>query len=294
LFLCFYFKKSKEDIIYCAGGSWQIKAAIAGYLCKKKVIWHLNDTYVPKIVKIIFSHLSFMADGYVFASEASKSYYANTINDRHSIIIPSSVEEFPDNLLSKRIKFGDKDKIIIGTVCAINPTKNIEDFIELARVLESKQENKFEFRILGAVFDSQKNYYKKLKNLIKKYDLNNVFFLGETKEVNNFLNDFDFFVFTSKSESSPIVVKEAMIAGIPTLSYRVGDVDTYMINEYNGLLCNLFNIDCLAHWVEELSINNDLREKIAKNSYNFARKEFLYTKCANLHLKFFKEIASNS
>ena len=45
-FLTVHFLRSKEKVIYCAGGSWQIKGAICGFLSGKVVIWHLNDTYV--------------------------------------------------------------------------------------------------------------------------------------------------------------------------------------------------------------------------------------------------------
>ena len=74
-FLTVHFLRSKEKVIYCAGGSWQIKGAICGFLSGKVVIWHLNDTYVPKIIKVVFNLFSSLANGYIYASEASKKYY---------------------------------------------------------------------------------------------------------------------------------------------------------------------------------------------------------------------------
>ena len=35
IFLTTHFLLSKEKVVYCAGGSWQIKGAISGYLARK-------------------------------------------------------------------------------------------------------------------------------------------------------------------------------------------------------------------------------------------------------------------
>ena len=42
-----FFRQEKFDIIHVSGGIWQFKGAIAGKLAGRKVVWHLNDTYMP-------------------------------------------------------------------------------------------------------------------------------------------------------------------------------------------------------------------------------------------------------
>ena len=52
--LSLLFKKYKFDIIHVSGGSWQIKGVIAAKLVGKKVVWELNDTYAPKVIRAFF------------------------------------------------------------------------------------------------------------------------------------------------------------------------------------------------------------------------------------------------
>ena len=48
----------------------------------------------------------------------------------------------------------------------------------------------------------------------------------------------DVFLFTSKSESSPLAVWEAMLAALPIVSYDVGDVKEYITHLRSGYIAN--------------------------------------------------------
>ena len=47
-------KKHKFDLVHVSGGCWQSKGIFAAKLARIKVIWELNDTNSPFIVRIIF------------------------------------------------------------------------------------------------------------------------------------------------------------------------------------------------------------------------------------------------
>lgn len=68
------------QIIHVSGGSWQIKPVIAGRLAGKRVLWHLNDTSMPRIIRMLFKLLSPLAHGYIFASQRSKKYCGGLID----------------------------------------------------------------------------------------------------------------------------------------------------------------------------------------------------------------------
>ena len=97
--MAIFLLKSNQKTIYCAGGSWQIKGAISGFFARKKVIWHLNDTYSPFVIRFIFSYLSYLADGYIFASKATKKYYENLIYQRSRMVIQAPVDEIKFEIL---------------------------------------------------------------------------------------------------------------------------------------------------------------------------------------------------
>ena len=100
--LIFLFRREQFDLIYVSGGSWQFKGAIAGKLAGIPVLWHLNDSYMPLFIRIIFRMLSGLASGYVYASEKTKNYYKNYIkSDRYETIIPAPVDT--SNLIRFRL-----------------------------------------------------------------------------------------------------------------------------------------------------------------------------------------------
>ena len=114
--LIFLFRREQFDLIYVSGGSWQFKGAIAGKLAGIPVLWHLNDSYMPLFIRIIFKIMSGLASGYVYASEKTKNYYKDYIkSDRYETTIPAPVDtskfnpelEYPDDeIFLNYLKFG--------------------------------------------------------------------------------------------------------------------------------------------------------------------------------------------
>tara|TARA_S200000501_G_scaffold378862_2_gene444314 strand:+ start:1784 stop:2914 length:1131 start_codon:yes stop_codon:yes gene_type:complete len=289
IFLIIHFSLSKEKVIYCAGGSWQIKGAISGFLARKVVIWHLNDTYVPKIIKIIFTIISSLANGYIYASEATKDYYADAVKERENMVIQAPVDENKFRASSRDYYLNNKEIINVGTVCNVNPLKNLEDFIEVARVLSKSSTQKFYFKIIGPIFDSQNEYKNKLLNLINKYNLTNIELSGPSYNVEDELKKLDIFLFTSKTESSPISVWEAMMMGLPIVSYRVGDVGKYVQNNLNGFTAEIFDTKKLVKGINQI-IEKDLSLKMSRTSEEVAHKYFSSKKCAQLHIEYIENL----
>ena len=50
-----FFKKNKFDLIH-VNGSYQIKSAIAAKIAKFPVVWHVNDTFAPILIKKLFNY----------------------------------------------------------------------------------------------------------------------------------------------------------------------------------------------------------------------------------------------
>ena len=289
IFLTIHFLLSKEKVVYCAGGSWQIKGAISGFLARKVVIWHLNDTYVPKIIKIIFTFFSSLANGYIYASEATRDYYADAVKERKNAVIQAPVDETKFRSINRDSDLKNKEIITIGTVCNVNPLKNLEDFIEVAKVLSTNKAHKFHFKIIGPIFDSQKDYKNKLLKLINKYNLTNIELFGPAHKVEDELKKIDIFLFTSKTESSPISVWEAMMMGLPIVSYKVGDVGKYVQDNLNGFTAEIFDTKKLIKGINQI-IEYDLSLKMGKTSEDVAQKYFSSKKCAQLHIEYIENL----
>lgn len=291
-------KKGKFDIVHVSGGCWQCKGIFAAKLAKKKVIWELNDTYSPIIVRWIFFLLSNLADGFIFASEKTKKYYTRFIFcKKKSFLIQSPVDTkfFDPNfnyVIKKSIKkLSFKDKILIGTVANINPVKDLMTLLNIAKKL-SHYSNKVIFIVMGSVYESQRKYFKYLNDRINNFQIKNFFFLSSKNDIRPFLKAIDIYTCTSKNESSPLSLWEAMSMEKAIVSTDVGDVKKFVKNSINGFTDEVGNVNNLSKKIRILVDKPQLRKKFGKKSRQIIKNKLDVKICGKLHLKAYKDIAN--
>lgn len=289
-------KKGKFDIVHVSGGCWQCKGIFAAKLAKKKVIWELNDTYSPIIVRWIFFLLSNLADGFIFASEKTKKYYTRFIFcKKKSFLIQSPVDTkfFDPNfnyVIKKSIKkLSFKDKILIGTVANINPVKDLMTLLNIAKKL-SHYSNKVIFIVMGSVYESQRKYFKYLNDRINNFQIKNFFFLSSKNDIRPFLKAIDIYTCTSKNESSPLSLWEAMSMEKAIVSTDVGDVKKFLKDNINGIIVKPNDEKALATAINKLSKNSKLRISYGRLSRQIAIKKLDLKICAQLNFNVYKNI----
>ena len=103
----------------------------------------------------------------------------------------------------------------------------------------------------------------------------------------------DIYVCTSKNESSPLSVWEAMSMKKPIVSTDVGDVSKYIKHDVNGYIVKANNTIELAKSIKKLIEEPKLRKKFGKRSRQIAKKNFNLKVCRNLHLNAYKMIFNN-
>ncbi len=285
------------DVVHVSGGAWQFKGAIAGKATGRKVLWHLNDTSMPRAIRFIFSRLSFLADGYIFASYRSKEYYRRFVNlDKPSFIIPAPVDTgffspgkcdlIPDESIEWR------NKIVIGTVANINPTKGIDFLIEVANAIAQHRQDCV-FIIVGPVYKSQQRYYEKVLELKEEYGLNNIYFVGGHEDTRPFLEKFDIYLCTSHNESSPLSVWEAMSMGKAVISTDVGDVARHVKNGISGEIVGTGNVTEVVDRILNLAANPNLKLAYGEAAREIAVNELDVSICAERHINAYTQIMSH-
>jgi glycosyltransferase involved in cell wall biosynthesis len=290
-----YFNKKKFDVVHVSGGSTQFKGVIAGYLSGTKVIWHLNDTYAPWIVRFLFSKVSLLSDGFIFASHNSKGYYKTLLPiDRVSFVIQAPVitskfNPYKENTNLKFVKKKYSDSVIIGTVANISKVKGIENLIRAASIVNQHCKNVY-FIVAGEILESQKSYFESLNKLNNTLSVNNLDFIGPLSDVRSLLNQIDIYVCSSNFESSPISVWEAMSMEKPVVSTKVGDVHLFLENEVNGFIVNVGDFDNIACRLIELIRNEKLRVDFGKKARISMVNHIDILKCTENHLDAYKKI----
>ena len=180
-------------------------------------------------------------------------------------------------------------KIVIGTIANISPVKNLISLLKSAKQLSSYA-NKIIFIVVGSVYESQKKYFKNLNNVIKDLNIKNFFFIGSRKDVRPLLKKIDIYVCSSKNESSPLSVWEAMSMKKAIISTDVGDVGKFVVHKLNGLIVNVNDEIMLANNIKKLINNATLRKKFGKVSRQTAIKKLDLKICALAHIEAYNSI----
>lgn len=216
-------KKSKSDIIYSISGLYSFKLIVSALFLKKKIVVHFHDAYCNKF----FVFLSFFTKNFidlaVYSSKKSFSFYNKYIERKNYLITPSSIniKKFKRKMKKKKNFFD------LITVANINPVKNLELLIMIAATLKSIKN--IRFHIIGKVWQSQIKYNQKITQLIKNKKLNNIYFydLIDKDKIKKKLINSDVYICTSKNESSPMAIWEAMSCYLPIISTDVGDLNKF-------------------------------------------------------------------
>lgn len=90
-------------------------------------------------------------------------------------------------------------------------------------------------------------------------------------EVNAWINKSDIFLLTSVYEGIPNVVLEAMAMELPVVTTRSGGVDEVIDHGADGFIAELYNMNEIANFLEQLITNKELAIKMGKE----ARKKIL-------------------
>ena len=99
-------------------------------------------------------------------------------------------------------------------------------------------------------------------------------FLGERTDISDILQIMDVFVLPSLSEGFPVVILEAMAAGIPIVASRVGGLKEVVVDRETGFLVEPGNPNELAKNIKKLLENEETRKNFAKAGSNRVKENF--------------------
>jgi len=168
----------------------------------------------------------FFPDKFMFVSNWQIDQYKD-------IDVPAVLVEYPIEYKENRNRAAacerlglDPNKKHIIHVGLFTPRKNQAEFFEYAHALPE-----YEFHCIGNQADNFKHYWEPLM----KSKPNNLTWWGERKDVDNFYEAADLFLFTSKGnshdkETMPLVIREALSWQLPILIYNLEVYQNYFEN----------------------------------------------------------------
>ncbi len=189
-----------------------------------------------------------------------------------------SIEKAKEILYSRVTRYELRDtSLLIGSIGNFYKTKGFEYFIKAAGILINENKLSVKFMIIG---DGAER--KNLENLIAKYNLKNNFILtGQIDEAAKLLLAFDIYVCSSVKEGFPYSVLEAMSAGLPILSTRVGGIPEMIEHKKTGLLVKPADALSLAKDIKLLIKDKTLRAELGARAEEKVQSEFGLEKMVN-------------
>ena len=130
--LILFYKKNYYGMYVIQGSLQFLNIFVLNYL-KKNYIITIHDTYTNFIFKFFLKRLVKKEAKIIFVSKRSKSFYDNVFIGNKKIVIPTG--SYTTKVKNKK---NVNRSFKIGTICNVNPDKNIIYLLNVAKFLKKK------------------------------------------------------------------------------------------------------------------------------------------------------------
>jgi glycosyltransferase involved in cell wall biosynthesis len=207
----------------------------------------------------------------IFVADATRDRYL-PLNSHHNFTVIhngldlSKLENSENSELARKslgVAAEDVVILLLGTVCE---RKGQQDLVKALSLLPDKWHNKIRCFIVG---DRPSIYSNQLADLVDELPKNlqqRVTVVPETSETGKYYQAADIFVCTSRVESFPRVILEAMACDLPIITTPVFGIKEQVRPGINGLFYTPDRPEELAASLHTLLEDKSLRQRLAENA----------------------------
>ena len=285
--LIFNHRRYKIDVIYCLDSIAFIIAVIFGKLWRVPTVFCFQASIFSPGREVDSSRLGVCI--YKFTNRLA-ARAANAIvcvseemvrcarlagaDDNEITLISNLVDLEPFEKIRHVRKVNHSKQLVCLYVGALRPTKGVEFLIRAIPVVAQKVPE-IRFILVG---DGPER--RKLEELARELDAESYLdFIGKLtwEQVLQYYERADIFILPSISDPMPLVIPEAMAAGLPVIGSRVDGIPEIIRDGYNGLLVEPKNSGTLANAIMRLLEDDRLLEECSRNALRTA-EEFSWQK----------------
>lgn len=275
--------------------------AMSGYILLTKIFGLLNKEHLVTMHGVPFlearQHKSikekfvFYTNGFVelllcprnivHISRYSQAFYGN--KNKNIIIIPNAINP---NYYKLPIKNKTNNKLLY--VGSIDSNKNILYLLGVLKIIVEKQ-LLFSLEVLGGFSD--KTYEKEVLTFIKNNSLEKYIKLYgwiTQEKLQEILSQSDILIVSSKQETLPMVIAEAMSAAKIVICSAVGGIPEMITHGKDGFLFNVSATENVIPILEKLYNNNKLVLQIQTAARERAIQTYHSDKVAQKTISFYK------
>lgn len=254
--------------------------------CAKKLnlpcVWNIRESedpfssynHNPEIKRMMIDSVKYPYK-IVFVADATKDIYKhlNIQNNFMTIyngfdeeLAKNKVKNLNSNTLRNDLNIAKDDLtvLILGTVCE---RKGQKDLILAIQQMNINLVNKLRFFIVG---DRKTLEYSKelheIINTLPEEKRSRITVVDETPEIHKYYMTSDIFVCSSRVESFPKVIQEAMYYELAIVTTPVYGIAEQVKNNVSSLYYQPGDIKVLLKHIENLTLNSELRNKLSSNA----------------------------
>ncbi|HZK01294.1 MAG TPA: polysaccharide pyruvyl transferase CsaB [Anaerovoracaceae bacterium] len=272
----------KPDVIHCHGA----KANMLGVLVKKlRSIPVMTTVHSDPRLDYLGTPLKQYTFGLINAiALRNMDFYMAVAGKMESNLIERGFDpwriftiynglDFSNASLKPRPPKKENEDIIVGIAARLTPIKDIGTLIKAFKIAYEKN-NLLKLLIAGTGEDE-----KELKNLAKELGIEHrVEFVGWISDIKGFFSKVDINVLASLSETFPYSLLEGAFEHCPAVASRVGGIPALINHGENGFLFEVGDVQTFGDYIYQLSIDENLRQTLAENLFQKAKKDFSLTR----------------
>jgi len=257
------------DIIY-TNTSVIISGGISASLNSKESYFHIHEIPKNQFYLIISRKIiDWTSNKIILVSKSVKNHWNFSKSSKIKLIYNGF--SVIDNLDQKKIN----KKLVFTSIGRLIPYKGHLYLLKIAKELKDLNKQ-FTIYIIGDTFSGYEKYESFLKKFVVKNDLiNNIFFIGFTKDINRYLKKSDFLIHTTiEPDPLPTVIIEAILLNIPIIATNLGGSVEILDYGLGGLLIPENNAKkSVSLILDHLNNKKNILEK-KKHARNHLKKFF--------------------
>ena len=275
-----YLKKNKIDIVHCHGYKSNLYALFAQYLSKTSpFLIATNHNWIGTTSREFFYQkvdaitLRFFDKIIAVSTDVKQQMIEAGIKAQQIYIIDNGINvgdlafKTPATE-SRQLLDIALDDFVIGNIARLTPEKN--HLALLHALAECKETANLKLVLVG---DGPE--YETIKTAARSLGVEDqIIMTGNRDDARKLYSAFDIFVLSSTTEGLPMVLLEAMAAGIPIISSKVGAVPNIIRDGKNGLLWMPDKPGELYEAIKTLHEDSHLRKQFAKEGKKKVKESF--------------------
>ena len=207
--------------------------------------------------------------------------------------IQEQAKLYPREQIRSELGIADNELMLLlpGTVCE---RKGQHDLLNALERITPPASQRVHCYIVG---DRTSHYSKQMHRLADKLPAmlrGRVHIVPETPEIARYYQAADIFVCTSRVESFPRVILEAMAYGLPIVTSRVFGIAEQVVENVNALFYEPGQVDRLAGHLQRVMSDEVLRRRLASNSKHVLATLNDYSQMVSAYGRLFQEAAGTS